>query len=376
MRDHPIPQDITGYQFHIIGNMTIKQFAEILIGVFLAVLFYSSNLIAVIKWPLIGVSIGLGTMMAFVPFEERPLDHWIITFFRVLYKPTKFFWRREPKIPDPFLYENVTESKKPAFEMDLNPARRERIKEYLQSVNYAAPIDQEDLANQQYVEYLMGFFNEVQVASITSQRQQRPKLQVRVRSLREDQVEASPTETVSTNTTPVVVTEEKSRTPLTYHNPLATNQVAQDIAIPELKTVTTARTVDEEASQTQVIAPVDDRAYVQTQTPTQEVTAATAATFNADLPFPSAPTEPNKLVGMVLSPHHELINDAIVEIQNEQGNTVRAVKTNALGQFFVSTPLKDGNYVLLTEKEGMSFQPLSLHLTGTVVKPLEIRSIV
>ena len=33
MREHPIPQDITGYKFHIIGSMTLKQFLEIAIGV-------------------------------------------------------------------------------------------------------------------------------------------------------------------------------------------------------------------------------------------------------------------------------------------------------------------------------------------------------
>src|SRR5262245_9272112 len=104
MREHPIPQDVVGYRFHIIGNMTIKQFAEIGAGCILAFIIYSTNLFAFLKWPLIGISIGVGALAAFVPFEERPLDHWLMTFFRVMYRPTLFYWRREPQIPEPFLY--------------------------------------------------------------------------------------------------------------------------------------------------------------------------------------------------------------------------------------------------------------------------------
>ena len=85
MQEHPIPQDITGYKFHIIGSMTLKQFGEVFLGVIIAGILFKTNLIAVIKWPLIMMSVGLGAAAAFLPIEERPLDHWIITFFRVLY---------------------------------------------------------------------------------------------------------------------------------------------------------------------------------------------------------------------------------------------------------------------------------------------------
>ena len=44
MREHQVPQDITGYNFHIIGEMTIKQFAEVAVGVVIAVIIYTTNL--------------------------------------------------------------------------------------------------------------------------------------------------------------------------------------------------------------------------------------------------------------------------------------------------------------------------------------------
>ena len=95
MREHPIPQDISGYRFHIIGNMTLKQFIEMAGGCVVAVIIYATNLPTIIKWPLIGLSIGVGALIAFIPIAERPLDHWVITFFKVLYRPTNFSGKKQ-----------------------------------------------------------------------------------------------------------------------------------------------------------------------------------------------------------------------------------------------------------------------------------------
>ena len=108
--------------------MTIKQFAEIGAGVMVGVGIYATNLPQLIKWFFIVIAVGMGALAAFVPIEERPFDHWVVTFFKVLYKPTKFFWRRRSKIPDPFLYEPDADLAPSYAELDLKPARRQRIK--------------------------------------------------------------------------------------------------------------------------------------------------------------------------------------------------------------------------------------------------------
>ena len=102
MREHPIPQDITNYRFHIVGSMTLKQFGELALGCIIGFAIYSTNLVAFVKFPLIFIFVALGVIAAFVPIAERPLDHWIITFFRGLYSPTLYFWRREESPPDVF----------------------------------------------------------------------------------------------------------------------------------------------------------------------------------------------------------------------------------------------------------------------------------
>ena len=49
---HAVPQDITGFQFKLVGDMTLKQFGELAFGVIMAYLFYASSWHPILKWPL------------------------------------------------------------------------------------------------------------------------------------------------------------------------------------------------------------------------------------------------------------------------------------------------------------------------------------
>ncbi len=380
MREHPIPQDVVGYRFHIVGNMTIKQFAEIGAGCIVAFLIYTTNLFDLIKWPLIGISVAMGAMAAFVPFEERPLDHWLITFIRVMYKPTLFYWRREPKVPEPFLYQ-PNQVKNTTTDLDLSPARRQRIKEYLGTLNQGQAPDQLELMEQSRLQEIMMAFQTTQGVGLIKQGH-RATLTVRTHSLK-----SLPTDTTTAQPAPASVTvfETPASSGLPTSTSLAANkqllgvhQVATSIEIPEAPTVnlqSSQLTTDEATAINATQAPADERAYTDVAATPAIVGTASPAELNANLPFPTRPSEPNKLVGMVLTPTNELINDAIVEIGTPQGLVARAVKTNALGQFFVTTPLPSGEYTISVDKENYQFLPQSLSLTGQVVDPIEIRSL-
>ncbi len=188
MKQHPIPQDITNYKFHLIGQMTLKQFAEMAVAVVLGFVIFKTNLIGIVKWPLIFFTVGLGAMVAFVPIEERPLDHWIKTFFNKIYKPTKFFWKKSSRIPDFFNY-RVTSNQSDYFapNVNLNPARKQRIFEYLKSIPSAEATDDFDLEENQKINALLETFDEVNVVDtdikIEAQKPTKPDLKTRVRSL-------------------------------------------------------------------------------------------------------------------------------------------------------------------------------------------------
>ncbi|MCL5090965.1 MAG: hypothetical protein M1514_03075 [Patescibacteria group bacterium] len=93
MDQHPVPQPIAGYEFRLVGDMTLKQFLKLASGVILALIVYAVNPPTLIKWFLMLLFGGLGFAMAFVPFEGRPVDLWIIAFFKRIYSPTLYLWR-------------------------------------------------------------------------------------------------------------------------------------------------------------------------------------------------------------------------------------------------------------------------------------------
>jgi hypothetical protein len=395
MKEHPIPQDITNYRFHIVGSMTLKQFGECAAGVIIAFIIYQTNLLAIIKWPLIILFAGGGFAAAFVPIEERPLSHWISTFISILYKPTQFFWKRIYNIPAPFLYQGNQANTLNLQELDLTPARRERIKEFITSTTreddrYGYSVDE-----RQYMSNIMDIFQTQAVQQVTiSQHQpdasEKPNLTVRVRSMRQAQYttqEVIPdADRISMNSlggyddtnTYIIDSEHKHSMANKKDAYLDTQEVAQSIQIPEIRRVEVQKPMNEEevASlvQQQTVA-VHERAFIEATAPKAESVSTTdAAQFNAALPFPSKPTTPNKLVGMILTPKNELIAGAIVEIKTAAGHVSRAVKSNALGQFFITTPLDSGDYVVSVEKDNFTFRPLTISLTGKIVEPIEIRS--
>lgn len=87
---HPIPQNVTNFEFHLVGDMTLKQFGYLAAGLGFAFLVFTtlSTVQPIIAWPLIIISALLGVAFAFLPIQERPLDHWVGAFFRAIFQPT------------------------------------------------------------------------------------------------------------------------------------------------------------------------------------------------------------------------------------------------------------------------------------------------
>ena len=71
MEQHPVPQQISSYEFRLVGDMTLKQFGQLAAGGILALFFYVSPLPGYFKWPLMIFSFFGGAAMAFLPFEEN-----------------------------------------------------------------------------------------------------------------------------------------------------------------------------------------------------------------------------------------------------------------------------------------------------------------
>jgi hypothetical protein len=434
MKQHPIPQDITNYRFHLIGSMTLKQFAEVAAAVIVALIVYATNLPGIIKWPLIIFIIFLGILIAFVPIEERPLDHWIMTFFKNLYRPTKFFWKKSSKAPDFFQYQvNANTPSYIAPDVDLSPARKERIFEYLKSIPREENTDTFDQAEEQKVSALLSQFGEVDVKNpVINKKQQleKPNLKTRIRKIKiqeddEDAEKAMISETeenhpsvlaneatisqpaemsvdktlanVPSETKNFISNTEAQTNPLLDNGSVVAsedilpktqeennqNGPLQEIQMPIAKTdessdsisslKETAPSIPEVSSPQGNLSEETEQAAQPAETAIPNTNKKTSQ-FNPNLPFPTRPSIPNKLVGMVLDQQDALLPGALVEVIDENGQSSRVVKTNDLGQFFISTPLRDGKYALHVEADARHFQDFAFELTGKIVPPVELRS--
>jgi len=97
MAQHPIPQQISSYEFKLVGEMTLKQFFKAAGGIGIALIINSTKMFWLFRWPLMLGSAGAGLAFAFFPFQDRPLEYWIVAFVKSIYSPTIFLYQRGDK---------------------------------------------------------------------------------------------------------------------------------------------------------------------------------------------------------------------------------------------------------------------------------------
>ncbi len=278
MEQHPIPQQISSYEFRLVGNMTLKQFFKVAGGLVIAFIFYSSHLSFIIKWPLV-LSFGLlGIALAFLPVNERPLEVWIFAFVKSVLSPTIYLWQKQLTTLDIFDTSFKEEEEEEEEEEEPIISKKPQLEEFLASL---------------------------------------PKKQKKT-----DQ-------------------KKEVTAPVQIQKP------------PERKTTITPR------------VEIDIPKTVVTPKPTIE------AAFG-EIPMPQPPTTPNIIVGMVTNQDGKIMEDVIIEIQDISENPVRALRTNQLGQFKTATPLANGEYLILAEKESYQFDIIKIKVEGKVISPLKI----
>jgi hypothetical protein len=314
MEQHPIPQQISSYEFKLVGEMTLKQFLKAAAGIVLALMIKSTSLVFFLKWPLMILCGGGGLMLAFVPFQDRPIEAWIIAFLKSIYSPTIYTYKK----------------KAGKDWMGIKPVKAEEEGEEEEKVELK-PAKQ---AN----EY--------------------------IRSLPTDKRKSVELKEVSDEERKIEVNQEEE----------AKKQELKEIAIPE------EMLVKEEPEKIKKETGDIKTATVQKnwrkeKTDLNLAKAKLGATGQAvfgEIPMPDVPEVPNVIVGMIRDKQGKIVEGVIVEIQDEKGNPVRVLKTNALGQFRSTTALPNGRYLLIIEKEGMEFDRVNVDLVDKIVEPIKI----
>lgn len=329
MEQHAIPQQISSYQFRLVGDMTLKQFFQLAGGALVALLFYAAPLPGYVKWPFIIFFVLLGAALAFLPFEERPLEKWLVAFFRVVYSPTSFVWQ-ESKTPPVFFQE---EAVAPA-EKIITPGGEQALNAYLaataQPQGFTGKLEQ---AESSFLAKIGQFFG----APAPTVQIPVPMPQAKPTSQQTGEVKIPTTQyiRVAPSGKPRLVVEEKLE--------------GAGKSIRE-------RPLD--------ITPLSGRGFA----------PGKAAQFSLEAAPPIPPTTPNTIVGQVIDSSGKIIEGAILEVRDAAGRPVRALKSNKVGHFVVVTPLQNGRYEIITEKDGFAFDPSTFEATGEIIPSIAIKA--
>ena len=129
IENHPIPQDVTGFQFKLIGNMTVKQFAYLAVGIVLAWIFLQLPISFLIKIPLCAFFALLGIGLAFFPISGRPMDHMIANYIKALIRPTQFVYEKKGQ---DLYFSNKPAASVKVHKSSFNPLPNDKLKAYLE----------------------------------------------------------------------------------------------------------------------------------------------------------------------------------------------------------------------------------------------------
>ncbi len=334
MEQHPIPQDVTGFQFKLIGTMTVKQFGYVAGGAILAVICWYApgpnifwNLLKFSLMPIFALS---GVIIAFVPIEGRPVDVMAASFFHALITPNQYVYIKRgrkfsfneivlAKPPAP----NITAQKHVAPGTRMAESKKEQQLRALLSSSYKearSNLDKKELA------FIQSISSIPQAAAIPVQ-----------------QARSAPSVINRPINTPPVLNQAHAQT----------SQIPSAVQMPK----ETIKPVD---------TPALDAAHVR----------SVPRNLTQGVGLSHVPDAPNIVSGIVKDSRGNVLPNILVEVKDSAGNPVRAFKTNPLGQFTSATQLANGVYTIELEdpKKQHAFNIVQINAQGQIMLPIEIIS--
>lgn len=324
MDSHPVPQNVTSFQFKLVGDMTLKQFLYLVAGVGVAYLcfVFLAHSAPLLAWPIIIISSFLGVAFAFFPISDRPLDHWMGAFLKAIYSPTQRRWQKG----------NQTYTNNPLFQSRLNT--------YFSSLISPPPLP----------------------------------------------APPPPPPIVQTMPQPIpIIHDLPTNTELSKTVDLA--QKAQSLQVQIIETERELAQVKNTQQAQQFNATFEKLQNLNQEASSikQQLTSLSGETSKPILPAitivkppPARTTQlvltslPNVINGIINDQTGNYLDEVVVVIFDKDGLPVRALKTNKLGQFTGATPLPSGTYTIELEKEGFIFDLLQIELKGETLSPIQI----
>lgn len=378
MEQHPVPQNVTTFQFRLIGDMTLKQFGYMAAGGILGYIAFKLPLPLFLNWPL-AITIALtGFGFAFVPIEERPMDVWVLSFFKSIYSPTEYVWSKNQQQGS-----QPTKTQAPQAQGVTIPAATPVVPQQPDTTNSKGSLVQNLFSPQQGAsvlsvkaqkgpfDWLFQMLNpKPQKAPVPSQAafpstihpkmdmSPPPAVQVREQKSKDEEAVLQKQSTTKPKVDPHVNTLQKQLDDLVAER----NKMEAEIAKLKLQK---EPSVPKKPQGTYVATPASQKGpSVRIITPDRAVYAG----------LPRLTSFPNVVTGIVKDGDQNLLPGVLVTVKDKDGVPVRALKTNRLGQFAASTPIANGTYTVEVEdpRTRFTFDRAQITLNGSIVPALEI----
>lgn len=391
MENHPIPQNITGFEFKLIGNMTLKQFAYLAGGAVIAWVIYIVPISVIIKYPLVALFGGLGAAFAFVPVEGRPMDIMLRNFLHAILSPTQYVYQ---KAGGDLLSKD--EAKLKDFNkkrLSISDMSEKQLADFLKNLpKSTSKADKKEMV----------FFQSLSAYTKSATPQTVP-------SFVPEHAYATSSIQPATNTQPVkpqVAKEEFPTEDLQKTAELLTKELtqakAQEAAQAQAnskeyleahaKVLELQKNLNDLLTQKQQLESrlLELQKQVQSQgrtvyspsvarqeTMETQFVRSVPANMTKSVGLPSTPEFPNIITGIVKDPRGNPLQNILVEVKDTQGNAVRAFKTNALGHFASATPLVNGSYTIdFEDPKGQNrFDSIGFLAKGEIILPVEVISV-
>ena len=408
MEQHAVPQDIAGFKFKLVGDMTLKQFGELAGGAVLAYLFYSSGWPFFIRWPLIIGAGSFGFALAFLPIEERPLDVWIVNFLKAIYQPTLYVWRKKPAalayipttpsaparpqpsdIPPPTKVAFVQPGPAPIPQIPPSPTTAEPgVLPPLPTPQPSTPPASTPTTPPTLSVEELQKLREEKLKELGWAKKQLDQMTTQVRT---DTYQAQKGGDIMTLDRLAQVRDEKQQD---------LDHQFKDLLSEDRKIIDQIETIKARILSLQGMDTAQLQSQLQTLSQQREALAAKIASFQAQIqkaPPPPPPTAapsdsqvrvvdrpavketmisltdvPNIINGLIVNEGGMPLDNTILVIKDKTGNSVRALKSNQVGQFIASTPLENGTYYLEFERPNYHFDVLEVVMNGQPLAPIQV----
>lgn len=380
MESHPIPQDVTGFQFKLIGNMTVKQFLYLAASCLIGWFFYTLPVFSFFKIILASSWVLFGFALAFLPIEGRPMDIMVFNFLKALFIPNQYIYDKKGGLLISHIHfqKHTPTSVQPTLK-PLMP-----LEKILQQAIQSPPVHKNKLDERE--ESLFTFFSSFwkDTKSIL-QTQPTPTKTPEIITMhelpkeaindsgREKQLEESLEKEAG------IIRKELEAARKTEVQTAPNHAQEAHLKVTELEkqlqeTLTQKDQLEKDLAELQKKLAEHKQTIPQPErVATQAKVLPTNMTKTVGL---SVPEDANVITGIVKDSRGNILSNILIEVKDTTGNSVRAFKTNLLGQFASATPLLNGNYSFELEDPNAKhkFSPLTFEAKGEIIQPFEITS--